>query len=179
MTVPPPPAPSRRFLSPGARAMRLQRIFARMQEGASYQEIASEEGISRERLRQIIRRATSRRSRDDRPGHRQMQIARMTPALRLAEAGVAQGDAKSIALLLKLVDRFDRYSDTRKYFRSPPFEEIAGLPGAKSSPRERQIAELIGAAPARARRPVIANEACDGIDAGPAPRIFASERRSP
>ncbi|MFZ0205534.1 MAG: hypothetical protein WAL59_05345 [Roseiarcus sp.] len=39
-----------------------------------------------------------------------MQIARLTPALRLATDRVAQGDAKSIHLLLKIIDRLDRYS---------------------------------------------------------------------
>ena len=98
MNASPPSASFRRSLSPAGRAMRLQRIFARLQEGAAYAEIAAEETISRERLRQIIRRATLRRSLDDEPGHRQMQIARLSPALRLAAAGVANGDAKSIPL---------------------------------------------------------------------------------
>jgi hypothetical protein len=47
----------------------------------------------------------------DGPDHKRMQIARLTPALRLAADGVAQGDAKSISLLLKIIDRLDRYSD--------------------------------------------------------------------
>jgi DNA-directed RNA polymerase sigma subunit (sigma70/sigma32) len=47
-------------LSPATRALRLQRIFARLQEGASYKDIAAEERLSRERLRQIVRAATAR-----------------------------------------------------------------------------------------------------------------------
>ena len=99
MNASPPSASFRRSLSPAARALRLQRVFARMQEGAAYAEIAAEENISRERLGQIIRRATLRQSQDDEPSHRQMQVARLTPAFRLAAAGVAKGDAKSIPLL--------------------------------------------------------------------------------
>jgi hypothetical protein len=38
-------------LSPAARALRLQRIFARLQDGAGYADIAAEKGFSRERLR--------------------------------------------------------------------------------------------------------------------------------
>ena len=49
-----------------------------------------------------------------------MQIARLTPALRLAAAGVAEGDAKAIPLMLQIMDRFDRYSDPDEYFNSPP-----------------------------------------------------------
>ena len=40
-----------------------------------------------------------------------MQFARLEPALRLAARSVAEGDAKAIPLLLKLVDRLDRYCD--------------------------------------------------------------------
>ena len=48
-----------------------------------------------------------------------MQIARLTPALRLAAAGVAEGDTKAIPLMLQIVDRLDRYSDPDEYFSSP------------------------------------------------------------
>jgi hypothetical protein len=96
---------TRQTLSPAARALRLQRVFARLQEGASYQDIAAEERLSRERLRQIVRAATGRGT--ARPDHKKMQFARLEPALRLASRGVAEGD-KAI-LLIKLVDRLDRY----------------------------------------------------------------------
>src|SRR5260370_41252118 len=64
-------------LSPAARALRLQRIFARLQEGASYKDIAAEEGLSRERLRQIIRAATARGR--TAPAHSTMQSAHLAP----------------------------------------------------------------------------------------------------
>ena len=91
--------------------MCLQRIFARLQDGAGYGEIVAEEGFSRERLRQIVRAATAPGRGYDGPDHKRMQIARLTPALRLAADGVAHGDAKSFPLLLKIIDRLDRYSD--------------------------------------------------------------------
>ena len=93
----------RPLLSPAARALRIQRIFARLQEGASYRDIAAEEGVSRERLRQIVRAATARGKSP--PDHKTMQFARLEPALRLAARGVAEGDVKAIPLLIKLVDR--------------------------------------------------------------------------
>jgi hypothetical protein len=114
-------------LSPAARALRLQRIYARMQDGAAYAEIAAEEGVSQERLRQIIRVATTRGRPDDRPDYSRMQIARLTPALRLAVAGVAEGDTKAIPIMLQIMDRLDRYSDPDEYFSSPaPDTFIAG-----------------------------------------------------
>ncbi len=103
------PRSARPSLSPAARALRLQRIFARLQEGASYAAIATEEGLSRERLRQIVKAATARRGSP--PDHKKMQFARLEPALRLAARGVAEGDAKAIPLLIKLVDRLDRYCE--------------------------------------------------------------------
>ena len=111
----PSPRTRRSALSPAARSLRLQRIFARLQDGAAYAEIAAEEGFSRERLRQIIRAATAPGRGHDGPDHKRMQIARLTPALRLAADGVAQGDAKSIPLLLKIIDRLDRYSDPPRF----------------------------------------------------------------
>ena len=121
----------RTALSPAARALRLQRIFARLQEGASYQEIAAEEGLSRERLRQIVRAATARRK--EPPDHKRMQFARLEPALRLAARGVADGDVKAIPLLLKLVDRLDRYCDPGTFNQSDLLYDLT--PRAKRRPR--------------------------------------------
>ena len=109
MLVPPSPRIAKTYLSPAARAMRLQRIFARMQEGEGFREIAEAESVSRERLRQIVRAAIARK--EDQPDHRKMQIARLMPALRLAAYDVENGDAKAIPSLLKLLDRLDRYCD--------------------------------------------------------------------
>jgi hypothetical protein len=137
----------RQPLSAAARGMRLQRIFARLQEGASYAEIAAEEAISRERLGQIIRRATARRSGSEAPDHTRMQIARLTPALRLAAKGVAEGDARAIPLLLSLVDRLDRYSDPDTSFRSPPLEEFVR---SRSRPRRIVVRRPVDQPPAAA-----------------------------
>jgi hypothetical protein len=121
-------------LSPAARALRLQRIFARMQEGAAYKDIAAEEGISRERLRQIVRSATAYGKTGGAPDHKQMQIARLQPALRLASQGVADGDARAIPLLLKLLDRLDRYTDPGEWFDFPAFS-----PRRQTKPKRRQL----------------------------------------
>ena len=108
--MPPSLRGSAAALSPAARALRLQRIYARMQDGAACAEIAAEEGVSRERLWQMIPAATTRGRPDDRPDYCRMQIARLTPALRLVAAGVAEGDPKAIPLMLQIMDGLDRYS---------------------------------------------------------------------
>ncbi len=48
---------------------------------------------------------------------RRMQMARLTPALRLAAEGVAQGGSRSIPLLLQIIDRLDRYSGPARGFQ--------------------------------------------------------------
>jgi hypothetical protein len=125
------PRSTRPSLSPAARALRLQRIFARLQEGASYKDIAAEEGLSRERLRQIVRAMTARGK--DAPDHKKMQFARLEPALRLAARGVADGDAKAIPLLIKLVDRLDRYCDPGLHNDSPLLGDLVPRPRRRRS----------------------------------------------
>jgi hypothetical protein len=146
--TPPRGSRPRSAVSPAARAMRLQRIFARMQEGASHAEIAAEERISGERLRQIMRQATARSHEDDQPDHSRMQFARLLPALRLVSAGVAGGDVRAIPLLLNLVDRLDRYSDPDTSFRSPALAQFIAPPPRPRRPVRRRPAEkLLKASP--------------------------------
>jgi hypothetical protein len=139
MTDPAEPRSARHSLSPAARALRLQRIFARLQEGASYKDIATEEGLSRERLRQIVKAATARGRTAALPDHKKMQFARLEPALRLAARGVAEGDVKAIPLLLKLVDRLDRYCDPSGFNESPLLRDL--VPRARGR-RPRRSAPL-------------------------------------
>ena len=111
------PRSTRPALSPAARALRLQRIFARLQEGASYQDIAAEEGVSRERLRQIVRAATARgktrptTSRCSSPGSSRRCVWRRV-AWRTATS-------RPFPLLIKLVDRLDRYCEPDLFNDSP------------------------------------------------------------
>ncbi|HZZ63546.1 MAG TPA: hypothetical protein VFE63_20660 [Roseiarcus sp.] len=133
MTDPAEPRSARPSLSPAARALRVQRIFARLQEGASYAAIATEEGLSRERLRQIVKAATSRRGSP--PDHKKMQFARLEPALRLAARGVAEGDVRAIPLLIKLVDRLDRYCEPALFDGSPLLGDL--FPQSRRRPPRR------------------------------------------
>jgi hypothetical protein len=140
-------------LSPAQRAMRLQRIFARMQEGLSYKDIAAEEGVSRERLRQIVRAATTRR--DEAPDHRRMQIARLMPALRLLAWDVENGETRAIPSFLKLLDRLDRYCAADRVFLSPPIEDLVVRTGRRVGARRLEaadsLAERAGGDPAQAQ----------------------------
>jgi len=80
------------------------------------------------RLRQIVRAATAPGRGYDGPDHKRLQMARLTPALRLAADGVARGDAKSNPLLLQIIDRLDRYCDPLEDFSSPELFTARGRP---------------------------------------------------
>jgi hypothetical protein len=107
------PAPKRR-LNAVARSMRRGRIFARLREGWAYDEIAHEEKVTAERIRQIVREALERRLLDEDTDHAKLQLARLQPAMRIAAEAVEEGDVSAIAPLLKVLDRLDRYQKTAK-----------------------------------------------------------------
>ena len=100
--------PGRR-LSILARTARTGRIFKRLREGWAYDEIAREEHISAERVRQIVNQVLERRVVDRSEDRSKLQIERLRPALRLAGEAVARGELKAIGPLIRLVDRLDRH----------------------------------------------------------------------
>ncbi len=102
----PTPAASRA----ASRDLRRLRILASVQAGLSYAAIGRAEGLSRERVRQIVVQALDRGQADSKLDHARVQIARLEPALRLAAGAVAEGDLSAIDRLLRVLDRLDRYS---------------------------------------------------------------------
>ena len=107
------PAPKRR-LTARAKVLRRGRIFARLREGWAYDEIAEDEGVTAERIRQIVREALEKRLPDEETDHAKLQLARLQPAMRIAAMAVADGHIKAINPLLKVLDRLDRYQRTAK-----------------------------------------------------------------
>ncbi len=65
------------------------------------------------------------------PDHKRIQFARLEPALRLAARGVADGDVKAIPLLLKLIDRLDRYCDPGEFNDSPLLGDLVLRPNRR------------------------------------------------
>jgi hypothetical protein len=96
------------------RVLRRGRIFARLREGWAYDEIAHDEGVTAERIRQIVREALGKRLLDEETDHAKLQLARLQPAMRIAAEAVADGHIKAINPLLKILDRLDRYQRTAK-----------------------------------------------------------------
>jgi hypothetical protein len=107
------PAPTQR-LKAHRRDLRRARIFGRLREGWAYDEIARDEGLTAERVRQIVREALKNRLLDEETDHAKLQLARLQPAMRIAGEAVADGHIKAIAPLIKVLDRLDRYQRTAK-----------------------------------------------------------------
>ncbi len=103
-----------RRLNAHGRVLRRGRIFARLREGWDYDEIASQERLTAERVRQIVRKALERRIIDEGAEHAKLQLARLQPAMRLAGEAIAEGDVTAIAPLMKVLDRLDRYQRVAK-----------------------------------------------------------------
>ena len=104
-----------------SRAARTKRIFARMREGWAYDEIARDEGLSAERVRQIVAEVLGKRVIDRGPHHAHLQLERLMPALRLAGEAIGRGDIRAIAPLINVIDRMDRHQETvvAKHYYGP------------------------------------------------------------
>jgi hypothetical protein len=88
---------------------RRKRIFARLRDGASYEEIASEEHLTATRIRQIVSEVLQKRAVDSGADHAKLQLDRLAPAIQLAAEAIAAGDISAITPYLKALDRLDRY----------------------------------------------------------------------
>jgi hypothetical protein len=93
-----------------ARDLRRLRILASVQAGLSFAQIGRAEGLSRERVRQIVAKALDEAGSETKLDHARVQIARLEPALRLAANAVSEGDLGAIDRLLRVLDRLDKYS---------------------------------------------------------------------
>jgi DNA-binding NarL/FixJ family response regulator len=89
------PAQRRRPNAVG-RMQRRKRIFARLRDGASYDEIAAEEHLSATRIRQIVSEVLQKRAVDNGSDHAKLQLDRLAPAIQLAAEGIAAGDISAI-----------------------------------------------------------------------------------
>jgi hypothetical protein len=113
-----PPAKPRR--SAYDRAMRANRIFARMLEGQSYAAIAEAEALNVRRVREIVQQALDRFDIEPSREYALVQIARLDAALRLIERKIADGKLSAVPHLIKVLEQLDRYHGERLY--EPPPE---------------------------------------------------------
>src|SRR5580700_12061008 len=100
---------------------RRKRIFARLREGWAYDEIAGEEHVSAERVRQIVAEVLNKRVIDLGVDHAHLQLERLMPALRIVGQAIGRGELKAVAPLIKGIDRLDKHQETvvAKYSYGP------------------------------------------------------------
>jgi hypothetical protein len=94
------------------KAARRKRIFARLREGWAYEEIAAEERVSAERIRQIVAEVLGKRVIDRGADHAHLQLVRLMPALRIVGEAIGRGELKAVGPLIKVIDRLDKHQDT-------------------------------------------------------------------
>src|ERR1700761_6034698 len=102
------PARRRRLGAHGS-VFRRRRVFAKLREGFTYDEIAAEEGVSSARIRQIVSRELQARAVDSGAEHAKLQLDRLAPAVQLGAEAIAAGDISAITPYLRALDRLDRY----------------------------------------------------------------------
>jgi hypothetical protein len=114
------PTPGRRLNVLG-KAARRKRIFARLREGWAYDEIAREERVSAERIREVVAEVLGKRVIDRGVDHAHLQLERLMPALRIVGEAIGRGELKAVAPLIKVIDRLDRHQETvvAKYSYGP------------------------------------------------------------
>jgi hypothetical protein len=105
----PQAARARPRLNPYTKAVRRERIFSQLRLGWSYQAIASEEGLSEQRVRQIVADSLKRQGVDGERDHALLQLVRLESAQALAAEAIDAGDLKAIAPYLKVLDGLDRH----------------------------------------------------------------------
>jgi hypothetical protein len=149
-----------------ARDLRHLRILASVQAGLSYAAIGRAEGLTRERVRQIVAKALDAEGAGTKLDHARVQIARLEPALRLAAGAVAEGDLSAIDRLLRVLDRLDRYSAVEGAATSEDAGAREKLLAKLNAMAERMMAaRRSGLVDADGRpRPVDAEAALDAAD---------------
>ncbi len=101
------------------RAARTRRMLDCLREGWGYRDVASVEGLSERRVRQIVAGHVKRSAPVDADAHAALQIERLGFAVKVAGEALAKGDIRAIAPFIKAIDRLDAYQ-TRAPKAAPP-----------------------------------------------------------
>jgi hypothetical protein len=107
------------------RALRRDRIFAKLLDGQSIAVIAAEESVTPRRVRQIIEQALQQWDADPVQDYVGMQIARLEPALRLIEQKIAAGDVTVVDKLIKVLGQLDKYHEGQLAPRDDEYHDAA------------------------------------------------------
>ena len=132
---PAPPPPPRHTAMRRATAERKLRILARLTAGVSVAEIAGAEDLTIRRAPQLIAETLARREVDPAAGFVQLQIARLTDAMRIAHTKMMKGDLRALDRVVELVGELDRYHGFGR-------AEIAA-PRARTAPAKQNARQAI------------------------------------
>ena len=102
------------------RAARTRRMLDRLSQGWSYRDVASAEGLSERRVRQIVGEHVKRRQPVDEETHAALQVERLGFAVKVAGEALAKGDIRAIAPFIKAIDRLDAYQARARKAAPPP-----------------------------------------------------------
>jgi hypothetical protein len=156
-TPTPPTPPARSAAASHKRAMRANRIFARMLEGQPYQAIAKAERVTDRRVRQIVQEWLHRWDIDPSEEYVLVQIARLEGALRMIEREIADGKLAAVPHLIKVLDRLDSYHGGGLY--TPPLGVSAKDKGVAIKSKMERLAASRTAVATRPPPPALAGKA--------------------
>jgi hypothetical protein len=88
--------------------VRQVRILGWLQAGLSHAEIAGLEGLSRDRVRNIVMQALKDRQEDGIYDRRLLAEVRLAPALRLAARAVNEGKLEGVDRMVRVIDRLEK-----------------------------------------------------------------------
>ena len=162
------------------KAARTLRILERLRAGWAYDEIGREEKITDRRVRQIVAEHLKRREEVEGGTHANVQIDRLSFAMRVAGEALAKGDVKAITPFIKVIDRLDRYQELANEAaprrRRTPEDALVireMIRRIRDDPRPPPAAP---AADAEARSPAAAEPAAADAEAGSSPAAAAPAR---
>ena len=135
-----PNPPSRRSRGRAAgRARRAQKaamrevFFEALAGGFTVEQIAETGKVSVKTVRREIDRAIASRRFDAPERYAHLQVARLTRALRLADALIDRGDVRGLAPLVKIVGELDRYHGLQRP-RAAPRAPLVAAPSRRLPP---------------------------------------------
>ncbi len=153
-----------------ARIARRETFFDLVASGYSCRQIAEAAKVSAATVRREIDRAIAERRLDAPERYVHVQVARLTKALRLADAAIERGELKAVGPLVRLVGALDRYHGLGKASaHRAPAATVTPLPPAEAPPLALPAPPLAlaNAAAPLDGEPPIASEVAGGDD----PRI--------
>ena len=152
------------------RAARTRRMLDCLREGWSYRDVASVEGLSERRVRQIVGEHVRRFEPVDEDIHAALQVERLGFAVKMAGEALAKGDIRAIAPYIKAIDRLDAYQTRARNAAPPASHEGDALVVKMLVDRiERGVKAEMAAAAAASPDPVAAHEPVIEAERAPPP----------